>query len=146
MGGQVPQNYANHGRFDRVYIAAVTLAGFALAASVINLTEEGRRLDPVCIFLLTLATLVLVFKVRLYSVTVQDRIVRLEMRLRLERVLPGDLKGRIGDMTLPQLIGLRFASDEEMPALVQQVLDERITKADEIKKRVKNWQADDLRV
>jgi hypothetical protein len=49
-------------------------------------------------------------------------------------------------MTLPQLIGLRFASDEEMPALVQQVLDERITKADEIKKRVKNWQADDLRV
>jgi hypothetical protein len=145
MGGQVPQNYANHRRFDKVYMATELLAGFAVAASVVNLAE-GQTLGSVSTFLLTLVTLVLLFKVRLYSLTVQDRIVRLEMRLRLERVLPGDLKGRIGDLSLQQLIGLRFASDEEMPALVQQVLDEQITKADEIKKRIKNWQADHLRV
>jgi hypothetical protein len=83
---------------------------------------------------------------RNYAVTVQNRIVRLETRLRLERVLPPDLAGRVMELTLPQLVGLRFASDAELPDLVRKVLADHLATADEIKRLVKVWQADHLRV
>ena len=62
------------------------------------------------------------------------------------QLLPADLKPRIGELTVAQLVALRFASDEELPALVRQVLDEKLTERKEIKKRVKSWRADHLRV
>ena len=145
MSAQAPQNYANHRRFDKLYMVVEVLVALAVILSIAGLVK-GVTASSLSTFLLAVIAVVLVLKVRLYSLTVQDRIVRLEMRLRLERVLPPDLKDRIPDLTLSQLIGLRFASDGELPTLVRQVLDERITKADEIKKRVKNWQADHLRV
>ena len=145
MGVQAPQNFSNHRRFDGVYLAAGAILLLAVILSLADLVH-GVTAGSLATVLVAACALVMLVKMRGYSLTVQDRVIRLEMRLRLERVLPGDLKGRIGDLMVQQLIGLRFASDEEMPALVQQVLDERITKADEIKKRVKNWQADHLRV
>jgi hypothetical protein len=72
-------------------------------------------------------------------------VIRLEMRLRLEKLLPADLKGRIQNLTPDQFISLRFAGDEELPALVREVLEKNITDRKEIKRRVKNWQADHLR-
>ena len=145
MSEQLPQNFANHRRFDKAYLAAGALILLALLLSLVGL---ARSVTPgaVAIVLLAIGSFILGVKVRHYATTVQDRVIRLEMQLRLERLLPAELKSRIADLTLPQLIGLRFASDEELPALVRQVLDERITQADEIKKRVKNWQADHLRV
>jgi hypothetical protein len=83
---------------------------------------------------------------RSYSTKVQDRIIRLEMRLRMERVLPPDLAVRIGEFTLGQLIALRFASDAELPELARKVLAEKIEKRSEIKKLIKDWQADWHRV
>ena len=145
MGVQVPQSFANHRRFDKVYLATEVLVALAVIVSLIGLVK-GVTASSLSTFLLAVIAVVLALKVRFYSLTVQDRIIRLEMRLRLERMLPADLKGRIGGLSLQQLIGLRFASDEELPALVQQVFDGPITNADEIKKRIKNWQADDLRV
>jgi hypothetical protein len=70
----------------------------------------------------------------------------LEERLRLERLLPDPLKPRIGDFTVAQLVGLRFASDAELPALAQEVLDQNIEAKDEIKKKVREWRADHCRV
>ena len=82
---------------------------------------------------------------RLQAVTVQDRLIRLEMRLRLRQLLPADLQPRINDLTHRQLVALRFASDAELPDLVRDVLAGKLTTSKEIKMRVKNWQADWLR-
>jgi hypothetical protein len=82
---------------------------------------------------------------RLFALSVQDRIIRLEMQLRLQRILPDDLRARIGEITRGQFVALRFASDAELPALVRKVLDEGITDQKQIKMAVKDWQADYLR-
>ena len=93
-----------------------------------------------------LGLLGLVFYARMFPLRVQDRIIRLEMSLRLASVLPADLRARIGSLRPGQLVALRFASDAELPGLVRQVLDESLTDRREIKRRVREWQADHLRV
>ncbi|GAC1702590.1 MAG: hypothetical protein NVS9B4_08300 [Candidatus Acidiferrum sp.] len=75
----------------------------------------------------------------------QDRVIRLEERLRCQRLLPPGLQPRIGELTEGQLVALRFASDEELPGLTQRVMDEKIVGRAAIKKLVKNWKADHLR-
>jgi hypothetical protein len=91
------------------------------------------------------ALLMLAFLSRVQAVTVQDRVIRLEMRLRLRGLLPPDLQPSINDLTPRQLVALRFASDAEMTDLVRDVLGGKLTTAKEIKMRVKSWQADWLR-
>ena len=76
----------------------------------------------------------------------QDRVIRLEMRLRMRDLLPADLQGRINQFTAAQMVGLRFAGDAELPALARKVLDENITTATPIKKLITNWQGDYHRV
>ncbi len=82
---------------------------------------------------------------RFMVVAVQDRVIRLEMRLRLRQLLPPDLQPRINDLTHRQLVALRFASDAELPDLVRDVLAGKLTTSKDIKMRVKNWQSDWLR-
>jgi hypothetical protein len=72
-------------------------------------------------------------------------VIRLEMQLRLQQLLPTVLRPRISELTVGQLVSLRFASDEELPALAQKVLDEKITDRKAIKKMIHNWQPDFLR-
>ncbi|HYX26324.1 MAG TPA: DUF6526 family protein [Thermoanaerobaculia bacterium] len=84
--------------------------------------------------------------VRNFPLRAQDRIIRLEERLRLERLLPPDLRGRIGELSTGQLIALRFASDAEVPELTRVVLDQDVKSQDEIKKKVRDWRADHLRM
>jgi hypothetical protein len=83
---------------------------------------------------------------RLFALGVQDRVIRLEERLRMAEVLPEDLRSRIGEITTEQIIGLRFAPDDELPDLVRRVLDEGITDRKTIKQAVKNWRADHQRI
>ena len=85
------------------------------------------------------------FLSRIQALTVQDRVIRLEMRLRLRQLLPPDLHPRINDLTHRQLVALRFASDEELADLVRDVLAGKLASSKEIKMRVRNWQADWLR-
>lgn len=91
------------------------------------------------------ALLMLAFLSRVQAVTVQDRVIRLEMRLRLRGLLPPDLQPSINDLTPRQLVALRFASDAEMAELVRDVLAGKLATAKDIKMRVKSWQADWLR-
>jgi hypothetical protein len=77
--------------------------------------------------------------------TVQDRVIRLEMRSRLQGLLPAELKPRIDDLTPKQLVALRFASDAELPELVRDVLAGKLSTQKEIKMRVRDWQGDWLR-
>jgi uncharacterized protein DUF6526 len=91
------------------------------------------------------ALLTLAFLSRVQAVTVQDRVIRLEMRLRLRQVLPAELHGRINDLTHRQLVALRFAGDAELPELVREILEGKLQTGKQIKLRVKNWQPDWLR-
>jgi uncharacterized protein DUF6526 len=95
--------------------------------------------------IVAVALLLLALLSRVQAITVQDRLIRLEMRLRLRQVLPPDLQPRINDLSPRQLVALRFAADAELPGLVRDVLDGRLTTSKEIKMRVKDWQADWLR-
>ena len=82
---------------------------------------------------------------RVMVLTVQDRLIRLEMRLRLRELLPADMHGRIRDLTHRQLVAMRFASDAELPELTREVLAGKLATAKEIKLRVRQWEPDWLR-
>ena len=118
---------------------------------LINVLNEIRHvyLVPSRHFVWTLivaaALLMLGLLARVMAVTVQNRVIRLEMRHRLKEVLPVDLRNRINELTPQQLVALRFAGDEEMPALVREVLAGNLVTQKAIKERVKNWQGDYLR-
>jgi hypothetical protein len=95
--------------------------------------------------LLAAALFLGVLYARLFALAVQDRVIRLEERLRYERVLPEELRWRADELTVDQFIALRFASDDELPALMKKVLDEKVTQRKAIKRLIKNWRADYLR-
>jgi hypothetical protein len=98
------------------------------------------------ISVLVAASLVLLpFVQRRFTLRVQDRLIRLEMRLRLREVLPTTIHGQIHSIAPRHLVALRFAGDDELPALVAEVLANPNLTPQEIKQRIKNWQADHLR-
>jgi hypothetical protein len=88
----------------------------------------------------------LAWATRSFATGTQDRIIRLEETLRLQRCLPADIRSRIGELTPSQLIGLRFCADEELPELTQAVLGGELHGREDIKRRIKNWRADTFRV
>ena len=95
--------------------------------------------------LVAIALLLLAFNARIFALTVQDRVIRLEMRLRLQQVMPPDLRARIPEFSIDQLVSLRFASDAELPELARKVLEEKLTDRKAIKKLIRDWQPDFLR-
>lgn len=142
---QNAQNYQNHRSFDKIFLGfALLTVAVVLAAGVDLVRHPG--LSTAVVLTLAISLLVNYAKTRNYAVTVQDRVVRLEMQLRLERLLSGDLKDQAQQLSLAQLVGLRYASDEELPELTQKVLTDKIANRDDIKKLVKVWRADHLRV
>jgi hypothetical protein len=142
---RTPQNLSNHGKFDPTF--HFFLAPIALLFILYTIRHLYRYPDRHAVLLLVVAVaaFVAVFKFRMYSLKVQDRVIRLEERLRLGMLLPENLRGRIGELTNDQLIGLRFASDSELPALAKRALDEKLSRAD-IKKAIVNWRPDYFRV
>jgi hypothetical protein len=124
---------------------------FVLPVLLINLVNTLRHLylapsiSEGWTVVVAAALLLLALLARNMAVTVQDRVIRLEMRHRLKETLPLDLHSRIRELTPRQLVALRFASDEEMPALVREILAGNLVTQKAIKERVKNWQADYMR-
>ena len=124
---------------------------FVLPVLAINLVWSIERAwrffsaGTVISALLAAALVMLALLGRLFSLTVQDRVIRLEMQLRLQNVLPPDLRVRIAEFNVGQLVSLRFASDAELPELARKVLDEHLTDRKAIKKLIRNWQPDLLR-
>jgi hypothetical protein len=94
---------------------------------------------------LAVALMLLALLARNMAVTVQDRLIRLEERLRMRALLPADLQPRINDFTVKQLVALRFAGDDELPALARKVIEGKIEDQKAIKKMVANWRADHQR-
>ncbi len=140
-----PQSFANHRKFVRGFHLV------ALSILMINLVYSGFvavtsfSVETVIALFVAYALVMIGLYARLFALGAQDRVIRLEERLRLLALLP-DQTGTIDQLTTGQLIGLRFASDGEVGELVAAVATEGIEKADEIKKRVTNWRADHQRL
>lgn len=136
------QNFANHRKFVPMfhYVAAPILLGNVLVHAYD--VFRGPNLATVWGLLVAMALMISLFAARLFALGAQDRVIRLEERLRMRELLPADLQARIPEITREQIIGLRFASDEEPPGLVAQVLRDNIQKRDAVKKLVKHWRAD----
>jgi hypothetical protein len=145
MAEQRPQTYSNHTRWDPVFHFFLgPLSAVTFLASVWNAV---RRPDFVSLWLAFGALLFVidVFLNRTYSLKVQDRVIRLEERLRLTALLPDSHRSRIGELTEGQLIALRFASDADLPVLAAKALDDRLAPAD-IQKAIRDWRPDYFRV
>lgn len=139
------QSYQNHVRRTPLYY---NLAGFVL---FVNILWTGYRLvgdpsaDRVVGFLVAVTLLVAAFAARTQTLTVQNRVIRLEERLRYASLLPADTAARASNLPIPQVIALRFASDAELPGLVNEVLAGSLTDPKAIKQKVQNWRGDFLR-
>ncbi len=152
MAEKAPQTFAHHSRLDpafHLFLIPVFVLGLIMALihffRHIGSRNVWGNVHAFLLIVLAFALLILAFKTRLYALKVQDRVIRLEERLRLMQILPEPLRARIPELTEGQLIGLRFASDAELPHLVERTLNEKLSRT-EIKKSIQNWRADNWRV
>ena len=145
MATTSPQRFENHARI----LPAYHYVAFPLFAVnffyALYLTVTAFSWSNLVTLALSVALILLFFIARVMALTVQDRVIRLEERLRMRQILPADLQARIDDFTVKQLVALRFASDAELPALARKVLDDGITDQKAIKKLVTSWRPDHLR-
>ena len=145
MAEKKPQTFANHTRFDPLF-HFIVLPVFALAAIGGTIHFLWRpSFHTGSFFVISVAAVIGVFKVRLYALKLQDRVIRLEERLRLSSLLQEPLRSRIPELTESQLIALRFASDAEVAKLVERALAEKLSRAD-IKKAIQTWRPDYWRI
>jgi Ca2+/Na+ antiporter len=152
MAEKKPQTFANHTRFDppfHFYLVPIFVLALILTLihffAHINHGDLHDHVHAVLLILLAVAFLIWLGKTRMYALKVQDRVIRLEERLRLMQLLQEPLRSRIPELTVDQLCGLRFASDAEIPKLVERALNEKLSRAD-IKKSIQNWRPDYWRV
>ena len=145
MAEKKPQTFANHARLDPLFhFFVLPVFGLStLAAIVLFLWHPS--LHSAWRSVLSAAATVAVFKIRLYALRVQDRVIRLEERLRLASLLPQSSRSRIPEFTEGQLLALRFASDVEVAKLAERALAEKLSRAD-IKKAIQTWRPDYWRV
>lgn len=143
-----PQNYKNHTRFHppfHYFVLPILLLNIVFAVwAMVRHWPDHPHLFPWAI-LMSIVLFMGFGLTRSYALKAQDRIIRLEEKLRFTALLPADLLARSQSLTVRQIIGLRFASDAELPALVKRALDENLTEK-QIKQAITNWRPDYLRV
>ena len=145
MAEQREQNLKNHRRFLPPFHF------FALPVVMLNVVAtawHGWRHPSVWNLwgvVFAVGLLMAVVLARVQTLIVQDRVIRLEMRLRLSDVLPAALAGRASRLSPKQLVGLRFAGNAELPGLVERCLSGELQNGEAVKKQVKDWQPDWLR-
>ena len=144
---ELSQDYKTHRKYvPGFHFLTVGILAVNLIWSLVRLFTGAAPLpDRIIAVLVAFALPLVALYARLFVLTAQDRVIRLEERLRLAEILPADLRPRIGELGRRQLIALRFASDAEAPTLVRKVLDEKITNGEEIKKLIREWRADHFR-
>ena len=144
MSEKTPQNLQHHARSDPWFMSAGIVVYANLIVAVVSLIRRPS-FDHGWIVIVSLAASVLALRIRQYPLKVQDRLIRLEERLRLQALAPPAWQTKILLLSEDQLIGLRFASDGEVVALAQQALDEKLGRK-QIKERIRVWRPDEWRV
>jgi hypothetical protein len=139
------QNFANHTKLVPLFhFVVLPILFINLASSIIHVVRSFSA-GSIIAFLTAVALVLLAFYARVFALTVQDRVIRLEMQLRLQGLLPPDLRPHIPEFTASQLVALRFASDTELPDLARKVLGENLSERKAIKQLIRDWQPDNLR-
>jgi len=142
------QSYSKHARTDpsmHFFVFPVLLVNLGVAIWIaIHFRHDYPYLGHWSI-VVSLALLILAFKCRMNDLKLQDRIIRIEERLRIASLIPADQHRHIPELTVRQLIALRFASDDELPTLVHKTLTQNL-EPKEIKQAIANWRADNHRV
>jgi hypothetical protein len=148
------QNFANHGKIVpafHFFLMPVLFLNFASSVYLVHATARHAGaafplLHAILNLLLAVALIILAFLARIFALGVQDRVIRLEERLRYQQLLPDDLKPRIHEFTISQVVALRFASDAELSGLARKVLDSNLNNRKAIKQMIQNWRADYQRI
>jgi hypothetical protein len=139
------QSFENHTKLvPPFHFFVLPVLAFNVIWSIYRLVHSFNA-ESVVALVVALALVTLALFGRIFALSVQDRVIRLEMRLRMMQLLPQELRPRIPEFNVDQLVSLRFAGDAELPGLCRKVLDEKLTDRKTIKKLVQNWQADNLR-
>ena len=145
MAEKMPQTYPNHIRRDPPFhFFLMPVAAITIALAIYNVIRNFS-LAHLWFVVLALAFAVVILKMRLYALKAQDRVIRLEERLRLAMLCSDPLRSRIPELTESQLIALRFASDAECAVLMERALSSKLP-ASEIKKGIQNWRPDYFRI
>jgi uncharacterized membrane protein YciS (DUF1049 family) len=140
------QNFKNHVKRVPGFVFFVVPVGILnLVWSLYAWWNQGFRFGGLVAVLLAAALILAFFYTRIFALRVQDRVIRLEEQLRYQRVLPADLQARCAELSLGQILALRFASDAELAGLMRKVLDEKLADGKAIKMLVTDWRADHLR-
>ncbi len=139
------QNFKNHTKWDPLF--HFLLSPLLLGTILFSIKHAMAYPNGMTIWLVCLSTALFVWliKTRMYALQVQDRLIRLEERLRMEKLLPADLMQRFDELTLKQVVALRFASDAELAGLTRRALDEKLDPK-KIKAAIQNWRPDFTRV
>ena len=135
-----PQSFDNHAKRVPVYLVAFGFGAINLAWNLYQ-TAVAFSLGQLVSLLAAVALVLVIVFARSFALRVQDRVIRLEMRMRLVTLAP-DLAARFDELTANQLCSLRFAGDGELPDLARKVLSERLDNRKAIKQQIKNWQGD----
>ncbi len=145
MSKNEPQNLKNHGR---IHIPFHVVTFFILIANLVfAIGHDVKHFDVFNTWLVVLSLVVFIpfFLIRIYPLKVQDRVIRLEERLRLQALAPAEWHSQIYRLTEDQLIGLRFAADDEVVELAKQALEHNLDRK-QIKERIRSWRPDTWRV
>jgi hypothetical protein len=148
MSKSQEQNLKNHGRMDppfHFFVFVVLVANLVFAVFHLVRHWEDSYIASSWFLVLSLAVFIPLFKIRLYPLKVQDRVIRLEERIRLQALAPAEWHTQIYRLSEDQLIGLRFASDDEVVELAKQALEGNLNRK-QIKERIKSWRADNWRI
>lgn len=145
MAEKKPQTFGNHTRWDPPFhFFALPVFFLAAIAATVHFIW-WPSLHSALLFVLAVAAVIVVVKGRLSALRVQDRVIRLEERLRLASLMSEPFRSRIPELTESQLVGLRFASDAEVAKLAERALTEKLSRSD-IKKAIQTWRPDYFRV
>lgn len=140
------QTFATHRRWIPMWhFFALPILLINVFVVAVNFVRDPRLINGWAV-IVWIALFIGILLSRSMSLRAQDRIIRLEERNRLERLLPSDLRGRIGELTARQLVAIRFAQDDEVPDLTRRALNGELKSQDDIKRAIRNWRADHLRV
>jgi hypothetical protein len=139
------QTYKSHRKYIPLFHFFVEPVLLLNVIAQLLYLNKFRTLYKAWMVVVAVALAALPFVVRYMVARVQDRVIRLEERLRLASVLPAEVRGRIDDLTTPQLVALRFAPDDEVVGLAQRCLNGELTKGDQIKKEIRTWRPDEAR-
>jgi hypothetical protein len=140
-----PQTYANHRRFEPLQHFVLTPILLITWIAAIWLAIKHPSLHSIWAAILAFALLMVAMQARIYALKVQDRVIRLEETLRMQRLLSAELQARIPEMVPRQFVGLRFAADAELADRVREALDQKLS-GEAIKKQIQTWRPDTFRV